>query len=192
MTSIPTIQTARLRLRAWRDDDLPAFAAMGDDPKVMEFFPKRLDRVESNALAVRIRENFARRGFGQWAVEIPGIADFIGFVGLSVPGFSAHFTPCVEIGWRLTHAYWGHGYATEAARATLEFGFERIGLDEIVSFTTAANRRSQAVMERIGMTHNPADDFDHPVIPDGHPLRRHVLYRIRRGFEQGSSSSNSV
>jgi RimJ/RimL family protein N-acetyltransferase len=156
------------------------FAALNADPKVMEYFPKLLDRDESDQLAARIRENFARRGFGLWAVEVPGVAEFIGFVGLSVPGFSAHFTPCVEIGWRLAHDHWGRGYATEAARASLQFGFEHHGLDEIVSFTAAVNRRSRAVMERIGMTHTPDDEFDHPTVPEGHTLRRHVLYRIRR------------
>jgi RimJ/RimL family protein N-acetyltransferase len=180
LTLPQTIDTLRLRLRRWRDEDLPAFAAMNADPKVMEFFPKALDRTESDGLASRICEAFARRGFGLWAVEVPGGAKFIGFVGLSVPGFSAHFTPCVEVGWRLAHEHWGHGYASEAARAAIAFGFERVGLDEIVSFTTAANRRSRAVMERIGMTHTPDDDFDHPVLPEGHPLRRHVLYRVRR------------
>jgi RimJ/RimL family protein N-acetyltransferase len=180
MTPTPTIDTPRLHLRAWREEDLPAFAAMNSDPKVMEFFLKPLDRSESDQLTARIRENFARRGFGLWAVEVRGVADFIGFVGLSVPGFSAHFTPCVEVGWRLAHEHWGRGYATEAALASLEFAFDRLALDQIVSFTTAANRRSQAVMERIGMTHTPEDDFDHPAIAEGHPLRRHVLYRIRR------------
>jgi len=180
MTSTPTIDTPRLQLRPWRDGDLPAFAATNADPNVMEFFPKALDQTSSDALAFRIRENFARRGFGLWAVVVPGVADFIGFVGLSVPGFSVHFTPCVEIGWRLAHQHWGHGYATETALATLNFGFARLALDEIVSFTVAANRRSRGVMERIGMTRTPADDFAHPALPDGHPLRRHVLYRIRR------------
>lgn len=175
-----TIATPRLLLRPWRETDLPAFAALNADRKVMEFFPKVLDRIESDALAFRIRENFARRGFGLWAVEVPGVAPFIGFVGLSVPGFSAHFTPCVEIGWRLAREHWGHGYATEGAHASLDFGFGNFPLEEIVSFTTAANRRSRAVMERLGMTHTPADDFDHPALPEGHPLRPHVLYRIRR------------
>jgi RimJ/RimL family protein N-acetyltransferase len=146
----------------------------------MEFFPKTLDRAESELAAARIREHFARHGFGLWAVEVPGVADFIGFVGLAIPRFEAHFTPCVEIGWRLAREHWGRGYATEAARAVLAFGFRDLGLDEIVSFTTAANRRSRAVMERIGMTRSPADDFDHPVLPEGHPLRWHVLYRARR------------
>jgi RimJ/RimL family protein N-acetyltransferase len=176
----PTIQTARLHLRPWRDEDLPAFAALNADPRVMEFFFKSLDRAESDALAARIRDNLTRRGFGLWAVEVPGVADFIGFVGMTVPAFQAHFTPCVEIGWRLAHDHWGRGYATEAARAALDFGFRQLGLDEIVSFTTVANRRSRAVMERIGMTRSPDDDFDHPGVPEGHPLRRHVLYRAVR------------
>jgi RimJ/RimL family protein N-acetyltransferase len=175
----PTIRTSRLRLRLWRDEDLPAFAALNADPTVMEFFPKPLDRAESDALAARIRGHFARHGFAQWAVEVPGVADFIGFVGLSVPSFEAHFTPCIEIGWRLAAEHWGRGYATEAARAALDFGFRQLDLEEIVSFTVPANRRSRAVMERIGMTRTPTDDFDHPALPEGHPLRRHVLYRAR-------------
>ncbi len=186
MTSPSTISTPRLLLRLWRDEDLPAFAAMNADPKVMEFFPKPLDRAESDAAAARIRDHFARRGFGLWAVEVPGVADFIGFVGLSVPTFEAHFTPCVEIGWRLACEHWGHGYATEVARAALDFGFQHLALDEIVSFTVPANLRSRRVMERIGMTYSPADDYDHPALPEGHPLRRHVLYRARRPFKPQS------
>jgi RimJ/RimL family protein N-acetyltransferase len=180
MTSLPTIRTPRLLLRPWRDEDLPAFAAMNADPKVMEFFPRPLDRGESDAVAARIRDHLTRRGFGFWAVEVPGVADFIGFVGLSVPTFEAHFTPCVEIGWRLACEHWGRGYATEAARSALDFGFRQLALDEIVSFTAHANVRSRRVMERIGMTHSPIDDFDHPALSEGHPLRRHVLYRASR------------
>jgi RimJ/RimL family protein N-acetyltransferase len=180
MSAIATIQTPRLQLRPWRDEDLAPFAELNADPRVMEFFPKALDRPESDMAAARIREHFARHGFGLWAVEVPGVADFIGFVGLAIPRFEAHFTPCVEIGWRLAREQWGRGYATEAARAVLSFGFRDLGLDEIVSFTTMANRRSRAVMERIGMSRSPADDFDHPALPEGHPLRRHVLYRARR------------
>src|SRR6516164_6481701 len=122
MTSGSTLSTPRLHLRLWRDEDLPAFAAMNADPTVMEFFPRPLDRAESDAVVARIRDHFARLGFGLWAVEAPGVADFIGFVGLAVPRFEAHFTPCVEIGWRLAFEYWRRGYATEAARAVLEFG----------------------------------------------------------------------
>lgn len=180
MSDSPTLRTPRLILRPWRDEDLVPFAAINADPAVMEFFPQTLDRRESEAAAGRIRDHFARQGFGLWAVEVPGAAEFIGFVGLSVPRFEAHFTPCVEVGWRLARSQWGRGYATEAARAALDFGFRDLALDEIVSFTVPANRRSRAVMERIGMTHSPADDFDHPALPEGHPLRRHVLYRSRR------------
>src|SRR5262245_4544820 len=177
MMPVSTIHTPRLHLRLWRDADLPAFAAMNADPRVMEFFPRLMNRDESDARAAQIRDHFVRHGFRLWAVEVLGLAEFIGFVGLSVPQFEAHFTPCVEIGWRLAYDHWGHGYATEAARAVLEIGFRRLGLEEIVSFTVPANRRSRAVMERIGMTRSPSDDFDHPILSDNHPLRRHVLYR---------------
>jgi RimJ/RimL family protein N-acetyltransferase len=117
---------------------------------------------------------------------VPGVADFIGFVGLSVPTFEAHFTPCVEIGWRLAQEHWGQGYATEAARAAIDFGFQKFELSEIVSFTVPDNLRSRAVMERIGMTRSPADDFDHPALPENHPLRRHVLYRKSRAHDSQS------
>jgi RimJ/RimL family protein N-acetyltransferase len=180
MVPAPTIRTHRLLLRMWRDEDRVPFAALNADPRVMEHFPKLLDRAESDAVAARIRENFDRRGFGLWAVEVPGVAEFIGFVGLSVPHFEAHFTPCVEIGWRLARDHWGFGFASEAARAAVDFGFSQLELDQIVSFTVPANKRSRAVMERIGMTRTPVDDFDHPSLPDGHPLRRHVLYRLSR------------
>jgi RimJ/RimL family protein N-acetyltransferase len=139
-----------------------------------------MTRDDSDAMVRRIDEHFAAHGHGFWMVEAVGVADFIGIAGLLVPGFEAHFTPGVEIGWRFAHACWGNGYATEAARALLEFGFDHVGLEEIVSFTVPANRRSRRVMERIGMTHDPADDFDHPNLPDGDPLRRHVLYRLGR------------
>jgi RimJ/RimL family protein N-acetyltransferase len=182
MTASATLHTPRLNRRQWRDEDLAPFAAMNADPVVMEFFPKPLHRAESDEMAARIRDQLASRGFGLWAVEVPGVAGFIGFVGLSVPRFEAHFTPCVEIGWRLAREHWGRGYATEAARAALAFGFQDLALDEIVSFTAAANLRSRAVMERIGMTRSPADDFDHPALPEGHPLRRHVLYRAGRSM----------
>lgn len=153
---------------------------MNADPIVMEYLPATLTREESDAFVRRIDEHFDRHGFGLWALEIPGVTPFAGFVGLSVPGFVAHFAPCVEIGWRLAAACWGRGYASEAARAVLAFGFERLSLPEIVSFTVPANARSRWVMERIGMSRDPADDFDHPKLPEGHPLRRQVLYRIAR------------
>lgn len=175
------ITTARLLLRAWRDSDLPAFADLNADPVVMEFMPGRLDRAASDAMAARIHAHWTARGFGSWAVGVPGVADFIGYVGLSVPRFETAFTPCVEIGWRLAAAHWGKGYATEAARAALAFGFEDLQLPEIVSFTVPTNQRSRAVMERLGMrTRSPKDDFEHPLLPPGHPLRRHVLYRFVR------------
>lgn len=176
------VRTDRLLLRTWRQGDLEPFAALNADPEVMECLPKPLDRQESDDLAARLRGQFETRGYGRWAVEIPGVAPFIGFVGLAYVDFPAPFTPCVEIGWRLAREYWGKGYASEAARASIRYGFERLGLEEIVSFTVPHNVRSRAVMERIGMTRTPKEDFDHPVLPDGHPLRRHVLYRIRPGL----------
>jgi RimJ/RimL family protein N-acetyltransferase len=179
MDTTPTLRTDRLLLRRWRDEDLAPFAALNADPRVVEFLPGPLNPAESAAMVAGFRDLFARHGFGRWAVEVPGIAGFIGFVGLSTPAFEAHFTPCVEAAWRLAPEHWGKGYATEAARAALRFGFERLGLAEIVAFTVPANRRSRAVMERLGMTRSPADDFMHPSLPDGHPLRPHVLYRAR-------------
>jgi RimJ/RimL family protein N-acetyltransferase len=151
---------------------------MNADARVMEFFPKRLNRAESDAMVDRIEAHFSERGFGLWAIEVPGVAPFIGFAGLSVPRFSAPFMPCVEVGWRLAFEHWGHGYATEAARLALGYGFGTLALPEIVSFTSATNHRSRAVMERLGMRRDSADDFDHPALPEGHPLRRHVLYRL--------------
>ena len=176
----PILTTARLRLRQWREEDLAPFAALNADPQVMEFFPKVLTRAESDVVAGRIRDHFARHGFGLWAVEASGAADFVGFVGLAVPSFEAHFTPCVEIGWRLAREHWGHGYATEAATAALAFGFGDRALEEIVAFTVPANIPSRRVMGRLGMRRLPADDFEHPAIAEGHPLRSHVLYRLRR------------
>lgn len=172
------LRTDRLFLRRWRPEDREPFAALNADPRVVEFLPGPLSRTESDERAARMEAHFQEHGFGLWAVEIPGVATFAGFVGLSVPRFEAHFTPCVEIGWRLAAPYWGRGYATEGARAALEFGFDHLHLDQIVSFTVPDNVRSRRVMEKIGMTHDPADDFDHPNLPEGHRLRRHVLYRI--------------
>jgi RimJ/RimL family protein N-acetyltransferase len=176
---MPERQTERLRLRGWQEADLAPFAALNADPEVMEFMAGSLDREASDALVARIETGWAENEFGLWAVERRSDGRFIGFVGLSRPSFEAHFTPAVEVGWRLARDAWGHGYATEAARVALDFGFERVGLEEIVSFTVPANTRSRRVMERLGMVRDPADDFDHPRLPDGHPLRRHVLYRLR-------------
>jgi RimJ/RimL family protein N-acetyltransferase len=172
------INTERLILRRWKPGDRDPFARLNADPMVMQHFVHPLTSDETDAMVDRIHRHFEKHGFGLWAVEVPGQASFIGFVGLSVPGFEAPFMPAVEIGWRLDRPYWGYGYATEAARAALEDGFERVGLQEVVSFTAPANVRSTRVMERLGMTHDPKDDFEHPNVPDGHPLRHHVLYRI--------------
>jgi len=172
------MRTSRLLLRRWRDADREPFAALNADPVVMAHMPALLDRAASDAFVDRTGVHFDQHGFGLWAVEVPGVSDFIGYVGLAVPRFSAAFTPCVEVGWRLARAHWGKGYATEAARAALSFGFLTAGLSEIVSFTVPANTRSIAVMQRLGMTHDPADDFAHPSLPADHPLSHHVLYRL--------------
>jgi RimJ/RimL family protein N-acetyltransferase len=166
-------------LRAWQAADREAFAAMNADPRVMEFFPALLTREQSDARVERIESHWRKHDFGLWAVEVPGIAPFIGFVGLSVTPFEAAFTPCVEVGWRLAAEFWGRGYATEGARAAVQFGFERLGLVEIVSFTAVANLRSRRVMEKLGMTHDSSEDFDHPLLPAHHPLQRHVLFRLQ-------------
>jgi ribosomal-protein-alanine N-acetyltransferase len=176
------LTTDRLILRRWHPSDREPFAAMNADPEVMKFFPATLSRAESDAMADRIAAGLDEHGFGFWAIEAPGVAPFIGFAGLSIPRFPAHFMPCVEIGWRLARRFWGRGYASEAARRALQFGFEESGLAEIVAFTVAHNQRSRAVMERIGMRHDPGGDFDHPLVPDGSPVKRHVLYRIRPGI----------
>lgn len=173
------LTTDRLILRRWRPEDRAPFAAMNADPRVMEFFPQMLSREESDSLVDRIEAHFDEHGYGLWAVEVPGSADFIGFVGLCRPRFAAHFTPCVEVGWRIAAEHWGRGYATEAARAAVDAGLGSFGLEEIVSMTVPSNVRSRRVMERLGMTRDPADDFDHPFLPEGHPLQRHVLYRLR-------------
>jgi RimJ/RimL family protein N-acetyltransferase len=175
-----TIDTQRLRLRPWVGVDREPFACLNGDAQVMEYFPALLSRSESDALADRIQAHFEAHGWGLWAVEVPGVVAFAGFIGLARPRFESHFTPCVEVGWRLDPRFWGHGYATEGASAAVTFGFETLALAEIVSFTVPTNVRSTRVMERIGMTRNPSDDFDHPNLPSGHPLRRHVLYRKTR------------
>lgn len=174
------LQTDRLILRPLRSDDLDAFAAMNADPEVMRYFPACLSRSETEALMIRMERHFARYGFGWWALESKDGAPFIGFAGLLCPALEAHFTPCVEVGWRLAHAHWGHGYATEAGQASLDFAFESLVLDEIVAMTVCDNHRSRAVMERLGMTRRAEDDFGHPKIPPNHPLRQHVLYRLSK------------
>jgi RimJ/RimL family protein N-acetyltransferase len=173
------VQTPRLVLRQWRETDLEPFAALNADREVMRYFPAPLTRDQSDALAERERTRIDERGWGLWAVELVESGAFIGFVGLADAHFDAHFTPAVEVGWRLARESWGNGYATEGARAAMTFGFDVLGLEEIVSFTTVGNDRSRRVMERLGMTHDAADDFEHPLLPHGHPLRPHVLYRRR-------------
>jgi RimJ/RimL family protein N-acetyltransferase len=173
------LETTHLLLRRWRDSDRGPFAALNSDPRVMQFFPALLSRAESDRLAGRIEAQFEEHGFGLFAAELRQERAFIGFMGLSVPNFEAPFTPCVEIGWRIAADYWNRGLATEGAQAVLAYAFDSLHLAEIVSFTAAANLPSRRVMEKIGMARTPEDDFDHPKLPEGHPLRRHVLYRIR-------------
>jgi len=174
------IRTERLLLRQWRPSDRELFANMNADPRVMEFFPGLLSSEESDATVERIEHHWNKHGFGPYAVEVTADRTFAGFVGLMVPSFEAHFTPCVEIGWRLSVNYWGHGFATEAARAVVRHAFDVLGLEDLVSMTVPGNVRSRHVMEKLGMTRDPADDFDHPKVPEGHPLRRHLLYRLRK------------
>ena len=171
--------TNRLLLRRWQPGDAAPFAEMNSDPKVMEHFPALISREQSDAMIQKIEDHFQQYGFGLWAVEVSGVAPFIGYVGLRHVPWTAPFTPCVEVGWRLAAKYWGQGLASEAALAALDFGFRFLELDEIVSFTVPANLRSRRVMERIGLTHFPDEDFAHPMLPAGHPLSRHVLYRIK-------------
>jgi RimJ/RimL family protein N-acetyltransferase len=172
------LRTERLLLRTWLPEDRELFARMNADPEVMEFFVSPMTREESDAFVDRIESGFVERGFGLWAVEEVVTGSFIGFTGLLHQTFEAAFTPAFEIGYRLERPAWGRGYATEAAREAVRYGFERAGLAEIVSMTATGNLRSQAVMKKLGMSHDPADDFYHPLVPDGHPLKRHVLYRL--------------
>lgn len=181
-TSVPTLVTERLRLRPWCPADRAAFAEINADPYVSRYLPAPLTAAESAALTERIADGFARYGFGFWAVERTdqSAAPFIGFTGLSVPGFQAAFTPCVEIGWRLATPHWGQGLATEAARAVLSHAFETLELEELVAFTAARNFASRRVMEKLNMRHRASEDFAHPSLPLEHPLSRHVLYRASR------------
>lgn len=180
MEPILELNSPRLLMRQWRDDDLPAFAHMCADPQVMRYFPHPLTRLESAKLIGRVRGHFAEYGFGLWALERKDTREFIGFTGLCMVGFNAAFTPAVEIGWRLAKEHWGLGYASEAAWTVMGCGFEHLELEQIVSFTALSNLPSQKVMQAIGMRTDSVDDFDHPNLPEGHPLRPHVLYRINR------------
>lgn len=186
-SELAELSTARLRLRGWRDSDYAPFAALNADPEVMRHFPAPLARTASDAFADRCRAAIDERGWGLWAVEVSGDpaaatheGAFTGFVGLNVPSFDAHFTPAVEVGWRLAERFWGRGYATEAATAALGYAFGELGLDEVVSFTTVGNDRSRRAMERLGMHRDPAEDFDHPSLAADDPIRPHVLYRLTR------------
>ncbi len=180
MEQIKELESPRLRLRLWRDTDLPAFAALCADPKVMRYFPAPLSRLESAALIGRFRGHFAEYGYGMWALEHNDTGAFIGCTGLLNVSFAAAFTPAVEIGWRLAPEYWGLGYASEAAWAVLRCAFDRLALDQVVSFTSEPNLPSQKVMQAIGMQCDLEGSFEHPRLDEGHPLRPHVLYRISR------------
>jgi RimJ/RimL family protein N-acetyltransferase len=175
----PLIVTERLLLRDWRDADLEPFVAMNADPVVMEFFPETYTEERTRRFVAVIRERWTQLGYSLWAVERKDTGRFIGYVGLWPATFPAHFTPAVEVGWRLAADQWGHGYATEGARAALDYGFNTVGLEEIVSFTSAINARSWRVMERLGMRRDVSGDFEHPNVPAGHPVRPHILYRIK-------------
>lgn len=177
MTNLIEPETERLILRQWLPSDRAPFAELNADPEVMRYFPATLSREESDALADRAQAMIEQHGWGFWAVELKEDGDFIGFVGLNIPAVDLPFNPCVEVGWRLAQASWGQGYATEAARACLKVGFQQLNLAEIVSFTTVANRRSRAVMERLGMQLDPLT-FEHPSVPEGSELREHCLYRL--------------
>jgi RimJ/RimL family protein N-acetyltransferase len=172
-------ETERLRLIAWQERHIAPFAALNADPEVMRYFPAPLTEAETRAGVDIWRSQFEEKGWSIWAVELKASDEFIGFIGLSIPRRPLPFSPCVEVGWRLARRFWGNGYATEGAKASLKVGFERLGLSEIVSFTALANLPSKAVMERIGMS-NTGRDFDHPAVPEGNPLRRHCLYSITR------------
>lgn len=172
------LETERLILRRWQSSDIEPFAALNADPEVMRYFPSVLSLAESKAMVDRIEAHYEAHGFGLWAVEHRQSGEFIGFIGLSIPAFQAPFMPAVEVGWRLARDFWGQGYATEGANAALRYGFETLGLAEIVSFTATVNLRSIAVMQRLGMTTDEAENFDHPKVRSNSWLCRHVLYRI--------------
>lgn len=176
-----SISTQRLTLRSWKLEDFEPLARLNADPRVMEYFPSVLSREESDQMAMKLKAKFDEKGWGFWAAVLSDSQEFIGFIGLNEltkEAFPTPFTPAVEIGWRLVFDHWGKGYATEGAFAALRYGFEELELPEIVSFTAIQNTRSQQVMERIGMHRNPKEDFEHPKLPEGHWLRRHVLYRL--------------
>lgn len=175
---IPLLVGPRVRLRPWRAEDRDALFAMQSDPEVMKYLMPVPDRAASDAIADRIAAHFARFGFGLWVVEIEEVTNFAGYAGLVHVPYEEHFTPAVEIGWRFMRHFWGCGYATESAQLCLKFGFDALRLPEIVAITVPANERSRALMTRLGMTRDIDGDFDLPGIPDGHRLKRQVLYRL--------------
>ena len=175
-----SLPTKRLIIRSWRNTDRDPYASINADPEVREFLGKTMTRTQSDAQISVFEKHERAHGYTFWAVELPNVAVCIGFVGLQNTDYSAHYTPAIELGWRLGLNYWGQGYATEAADAVLKFGFERLGLDEIVAVTVPDNVRSQSVMTKLGMTYSPSDDFDHPDEAPSHPLQRSVLYRMRK------------
>lgn len=178
MTEVLT--TERLLLRRWRDSDRLPFQQLNADPRVMDFMPGLLTPAASDELITRIESHFEQYGFGPLAAELREDGTFLGYIGLYVPAFDAEFMPAIEIAWRLSADYWGRGLATEGARAVAHHTFGELGLASLVSFTVPENQRSRRVMEKLGMMHDPGDDFDHPNLPEGHSLRRHVLYRLNR------------
>jgi RimJ/RimL family protein N-acetyltransferase len=180
MTQVTELRTERLLLRQWRESDKAPFVELNADPAVMEHFPSTLSRAESDAFVDRMRDRLDENGWGLWALERLDTGEFIGFTGLVFFADVLPFAPATEVGWRLSRQHWGHGYATEAGRAALDHAFDVLDLDEVVSMTAATNLPSQRVMQRLGMTYDPADDFDHPRAPAGHRTRRHVLYRKRQ------------
>ena len=177
--NISELQTDRLLLRQWVDQDLSGFAELNSDQETMEFFPALLSREESNAVAEKCQSLISERGWGFWAVELKSSGEFMGLVGLHIPKPNLPFSPCVEIGWRLLKKYWGKGYATEAAQESLVYAFNTLNLNEVVSFTTVSNLRSRYVMQRLGFS-NTHQNFEHPGINKDHPLSEHVLYKITR------------
>jgi RimJ/RimL family protein N-acetyltransferase len=180
MVKVIELETKRLKLRQWKENDFPLFAKLNADENVMRYFPSTLTEKKSYTMAEKIQTLITKKGWGFWAVEEKVSGTFIGYVGLHQPSLDLPFTPCVEIGWRLAKEYWGKGYATEASREVLRFGFDTLGLDEILSFTAVINQPSRAVMERLGMRYCQKKNFDHPAVPVGSELREHVLYRLTR------------
>lgn len=176
------IKTDRIILRSWKNSDLDLFAKLNADPEVMSYFPSPLSKEESDKLALLISQEIENHAMGLWALEIPGVSEFAGFVGIRHIPYKTPFTPAVEIGWRLAQEFWGQGYATEGAIEALKYGFDKMSLPEIVAFTYEGNMPSRRVMEKIKMTYDPEDDFDHPNLPKGHPLRKHVLYRMNNHY----------